>query len=400
MERNFFDVAVVGAGPAGSSTARILAQKGFKTILIERRKRIGIPIQCGEFLPTPAEIRDIFPRSKCIPKLVDVPSEFITNKTSRTSLIAPDGYAIDFSFKTNIIDRSKYDLHLAQQATDAGCELYLSSLVTERSPSNVLLMKTGSSKKQLSSKIVVGADGPSSLISKTIGNLYTDVDRDLSQSINYVMSGVECNEEQVLMFFGKNIAPGGYFWIIPKGDSKANVGFGLRRSLSAPDVSLTTYMKNFITKNRIAAPMLKHAKILSRVSALIPMAGPVAHTCSDNVLLVGDAAGHVMASNGGGIPQALGGGYIAGHVIASHLEKGTALSVYERIWRNEFGYELDTALSILRIADSIMTSDPLTNVCMHLAGRQFLEPLIRCRLPVPVEFVSKTFVRVFNSLIN
>ena len=130
------------------------------------------------------------------------------------------------------------------------------------------------------------------------------------------------------------------------------------------------------------------------------MAGPVGHSYSDNVVLVGDAAGHVMASNGGGIPQALGGGYIAGHVVASHLEKGTELSVYERIWRNEFGHELDTALSILRIADSIMTSDPLTNVCMRLAGRQFLEPLIRCRLPLPVEFVSKTFVRVFNSIID
>lgn len=400
MPSRLYDVAIVGAGPSGSSTARVLSSRGFKTIFIERQKRVGIPIQCGEFLPTPAEIRDIFPQSKYMPKLVDVQSEFVTNKTSQISLISPNGHTTEFDFKTNIIDRSRYDLHLAQQAIDAGSELHLSTRVTDRSPSNDLIMKTSSGKRQIASKIVVGADGPSSLISKTLGNRYEDLDRDLSQSINYIMSGVDCDEEQVLMFFGRNVAPGGYFWLIPKGDSKANVGFGLRRSLSTPDVSLTTYMKNFITKNKIAAPMLKHAKLLSRVGALIPMAGPVAHSYSDNVVLVGDAAGHVMASNGGGIPQALGGGYIAGHVVASHLEKGTELSVYERIWRNEFGHELDTALSILRIADSIMTSDPLTNVCMRLAGRQFLEPLIRCRLPLPVEFVSKTFVRVFNSIID
>ena len=400
MESNSFDVAVVGAGPAGSTAANILSSKGFKTVLIDRRKRIGVPIQCAEFLPTPAEIKDIFPRSRYMPKLVDVPSEFVTNRTSQTSLISPDGHAVDFSFKTNIIDRSKYDLHLAQQAIDAGCELHLSSLVTERSLSNVLLMRTSSGQRQLHSNVVIGADGPSSLISKTLGNYYTDVDRDLSLSLNYLMSGVECNEDEVLLFFGKNIAPGGYSWIIPKGGSKANVGFGLRKSLSVPDISLTTYMKNFIHKNKVAAPMLKSAKILSRVGALIPMAGPVPRTYSENAVLVGDAAGHVMASNGGGIPQALGGGYMAGHVIASHLEKGTTLSAYEKLWRNEFGYELDSAVSILRIADGIMSSDPLTNICMRLAGRQFLEPLIRCRLPLPVEFVSKTFVRAFNLLLN
>ncbi len=324
----------------------------------------------------------------------------MTNRTSRTSLISPDGHAVDFSFKTNIIDRSKFDVHLAQQAIDAGCELHLSSRVTARSHSNVLSMRTRSEQRQLHSNIVIGADGPTSLISKTLGNSYPDINRDLSLSLNYLMSGVDCDENEVLMFFGKNIAPGGYCWIIPKGDSKANVGFGLRKSLSVPGISLTTYMKNFMSKNKIAAPMLKDAKILSRVGALIPMAGPVFHTYSENAVLVGDAAGHVMASNGGGIPQALGGGYIAGHVTASHLEKGTPLSTYEKIWRNEFGNELDSAVSILRIADGIMSSDPLTNICMRLAGRQFLEPLIRCRLPLPVEFVSKTFVRAFNALVN
>lgn len=400
MVNKSYDVAIVGAGPAGASAAGVLAKNGFNTLLLDRRSRIGLPVQCGELLPTSAEIRDIFPRSKYMPKLVDVPMKYVTNKTSQTALISPNGHAVKFDFMTNIIDRAKFDVSLVNTAVDAGCKLRLLSIVKNRSPNNILTIKTESGIEDINAQIVIGADGPNSIISKSLGNLYHNPEKDFSLSLNYVMRGVECDEDMVLMFFGRNIAPGGYFWIIPKGDSTSNVGFGLRRSLADPDVSLTTYMKNFIAKSKIASPMLKHAKILSRVSALIPMAGPVTHTCSDNVLLVGDAAGHVMASNGGGIPQALGGGYIAGHVTASHFEKGTALSVYEQIWRNEFGRELDAALSILRIADGIMTSDSLTNICMCLAGRQFLEPLIRCRLPLPVEFVSKTFVRVFNSLIS
>ena len=119
-----FDVAVVGAGPAGSTTARILARKGYKTVIIERRSKIGVPIHCGELLPTLPELFDIFPRSKRLQHLGKVPKEFVTNKTSRTQLISPQGHAVEFKFGTNIIDRTKYDQYLAHQASDAGCETY------------------------------------------------------------------------------------------------------------------------------------------------------------------------------------------------------------------------------------------------------------------------------------
>ncbi len=395
-----YDVAIVGAGPAGSTTARILAKRGLKTVMIDRRSEIGIPIHCGELLPTPPELLDIFPRSKRLRHLGNVPKEFVTNKTSRTQLISPKGHAVEFKFGTNIIDRTKYDQYLANQAIDAGAETYLQSTVRNRSQMNGLKIKSKSGPNQIDARIVVGADGPSSIISKTLGNSYSDTDRDLSPSINFTMSGVECDDDVVQMFFGRNIAPGGYTWIIPKGNSMANVGFGIRRCISTPGTSLLTYLKHFIAKNKIAAPQLKRAKVVSRVGAIIPVAGPVPITSSENAVLVGDAAGHIMASNGGGVPTALAGGSIAGNVIAAHLNGGLPLNVYDRLWKYEFGKELDTALSTLRIADSVMTSDPLMDVCMRIAGKQFLEPLIRCRLPAPVDFVSKTFVRAFNAIVN
>jgi len=395
-----YDIAIVGAGPAGSTTARILARKGFKTVMIDRRSEIGIPIHCGELLPTPPELLDIFPRSKRLQHLGNIPRKFVTNKTFRTQLISPQGNVVEFKFGTNIIDRTKYDQYLANQASDTGAETFLQSTVLNRSQTNKLMIRSKSGPSQIDASVVVGADGPSSLISKTLGNSYSDTNRDLSPSINFMMSGVDCDEDVVQMFFGRHIAPGGYTWIIPKGDSMANVGFGIRRCISNPNTSLLTYLNHFISKNKIAAPQLKHAKVVSRVGAIIPVAGPVPITSSENTVLVGDAAGHVMASNGGGIPTALAGGSIAGHVIAAHLNRQVPLNIYDRLWKYEFGKELDTALSVLRIADSVMTSDPLIDVCMRVAGKQFLEPLIRCRLPAPVDFVSKTFVRAFNAIVN
>ena len=129
------------------------------------------------------------------------------------------------------------------------------------------------------------------------------------------------------------------------------------------------------------------------------MGGPRRKTWTNNILLIGDAAGHVMASNGGGIPTALCGGTIAGDVASRHLRDGSPLSEYEYIWKNEYGKELETALRVLRVADTVMPSDTITDISMKLAGVRFLEPLIRCRLPTPVDIASKTLVKVLGHFI-
>jgi flavin-dependent dehydrogenase len=200
------------------------------------------------------------------------------------------------------------------------------------------------------------------------------------------------------MYFGKQVAPGGYAWIIPKGDDIANIGFGMRRPFGAPEVPLKQYLRRFIQSHPLVSPRTKKSTIVSRVGAIIPVGGPVDRTYSKNAVLVGDAAGHVMASNGGGIPTALVGGEIAGEAVVSHLTDGASLGIYEETWSKEIGKELYTALRILRIADQVMPSDRITDQCMRLAGPRYLKHLIRCRLPVPVDFASRTLVKVLSYL--
>jgi hypothetical protein len=90
---------------------------------------------------------------------------------------------------------------------------------------------------------------------------------------------------------------------------------------------------------------------------------------------------------------------IAGDVISGHLKEDIPLALYEEQWRAEFGKELDTALRVLRVADTVMPSDAITDICMRLAGVRFLEPLIRCRLPLLVDVASKTIVKILNHFI-
>ncbi|MGY5865487.1 MAG: geranylgeranyl reductase family protein [Candidatus Thorarchaeota archaeon] len=393
-----YDVAVVGAGPAGSTTARVSAESGHRTVIFDRRKIVGIPVQCGELIPTPREVKNLFPSSKRMPRAVYVPEKFITNRTSSIRLISPNGKTFEFPFEANIVDRGAFDQYLAQQAEDAGAEIKLNTKLVKRTPNNNLELKSNNSRGETRAKVVVGADGSRSKIAQSLGQQYTHRETDLSPSLQYVMENSDVDQTVVEMYFG-SVAPGGYAWLIPKGGGQVNVGFGMRRALACDETPLRRYLERFVYHNSKVTPLLKNAKIQSRVGAIIPVGGPLQKSWSQNVLLVGDAAGHVMASNGGGIPAALCGGLIAGESISSHLIDGTSLSHYETIWRTEFGSELDTALRVLRVADTVMPSDAITDICMKLAGVRFLEPLIRCRLPPLVNLASKTLVRVLNQVL-
>jgi digeranylgeranylglycerophospholipid reductase len=392
-----YDVAIVGAGPAGSTVAKVVAEQGYRTTVIDRRSKVGIPVQCGELIPTPTEARNLFPHSKRMPSAVHVPKKFITNKTRAIRLISPNGSIYEFPFEANIVDRGKFDQRLAHLAEDAGAEYLLGSILKKRALNNDLTINNGNSEITTSSGLVVGADGTHSVVAQSLGSDYIHSESDLSPSLQFVMSNADVDSSVVKMYFGGKIAPGGYAWVIPKGEGIVNVGFGMRRSIAHDDTPLRTYLERFAFKT--LASSLKSAKIERRVGAIIPVGGPLKKTWSKNALLIGDAAGHVMASNGGGIPTALCGGMIAGDVISGHLKEDIPLALYEEQWRAEFGKELDTALRVLRVADTVMPSDAITDICMRLAGVRFLEPLIRCRLPLLVDVASKTIVKILNHFI-
>jgi digeranylgeranylglycerophospholipid reductase len=400
MSRQRYDVAVVGAGPAGSTAARIIAEKGHSVIVLERRRAAGRPVQCGEFVPARREIEDMFPRSPRMAQLVEVPPSFVINKTSRIRLVSPREHTYDFAFYSNIIDRASYDAYLAATAVDAGAELALSSTVVSRDSRTLLRVRAPSGTRSVSARVIVGADGPVSIISQSMGNSYGRQDRDLSSSLHRVYSNVDVDPGVVEMVFGGRAAPGGYGWIIPRGDREANVGIGIRRSLAGSDGSLRGYLHHITSGMKRNREAFKNRKVLRSVGGLIPIGGPVRHTALANAVVAGDAAGHVMSTNGGGIPTALCGGHIAGEVVSRHLEDDTSLELYEERWKREFGSELRTSLAALRLADKVMWSDSLTEVGMTLMGARFLEPIIRCRLPLPSGVLSAAAVFALSRLFS
>jgi digeranylgeranylglycerophospholipid reductase len=167
------------------------------------------------------------------------------------------------------------------------------------------------------------------------------------------------------LYFG-NLAPGGYAWVIPKGDC-ANVGLGTWQHFHG---NLRRLFDAFMERHDLQPG--------KATGGFVPVLGPVGMTVRGNALLVGDAAGHVMATNGGGINVAMICGRIAGDVTADHVFAQVPLTDYERRWRAAVGGPLARGARTKLLADRFFGSDRLLEAAMLLLGRRRMARAIRC----------------------
>ena len=325
-------------------------------LLIDRRAEIGYPVQCGEFLPSTKEMYSMFPKSMDLEELLDVPGSVVAGESEFIDLISPKGKTYRCGFTGRTLDRRAFDKHLAKLAIEAGARLSTNTVL--------LSIKDGIAKTTLGdvkAKVIVGADGPNSRTAKEAG---------LSKpALRYPALACQASgsfEPVIKMYFG-SLAPGGYAWIIPKRKG-ANVGVGFNPLLLKERPS--ELFRKFVTGLGI--------KYQELALGFVPLSGPIEETVKGNTLLVGDAAGHVMATNGGGIPIAMIAGRIAGRAIKNHLKDGVHLANYERRWREVLGKPLADSLWTRRLGDLFFPSDRRLEFAMSVLGKRGLSRAIRC----------------------
>ena len=119
------------------------------------------------------------------------------------------------------------------------------------------------------------------------------------------------------------------------------------------------------------------------IGKYVPSQGPVSKTYTDNAMIVGDAAGHVIAVNGGGIPIAMVCGRIAGIVAAEHVSSGVPLSKYEEEWRKQVYKPLHTAVKVNHLAQFFFKGPMRLEFSMKVLGARRMGKILRCRSPFP-----------------
>jgi digeranylgeranylglycerophospholipid reductase len=367
------DVAVVGAGPAGSTAAETIASKGARVILIERKSEIGFPVQCGGFLPEAHELEVLMPHAMLPETLKEIPERCILHRTRLQRIYSPSGQGKEFPVAGRVVDRHAFDHHLAARAARRGAGILPA---TQACIADGKLQLLGHFSFSCRPQVIIGADGPLSHVSRAMGN----PGQETGICLEYEMADVDIHADAAEMYFSARYAPGGYAWIIPLGSDAANVGVGVRSSYLSGQ-KLPDLLESFIREHPLAKEMLSKGEVLAVMRGLVPAGGSRRVVQRGNMLLAGDAAGHVMATSGGGIPLAMVAGRIAGEVAAGSLQGEIPLHEYQSRIREEFGRELYRSLKIRKMVDMAMKSDRLLNALFSALSPDQMKSVMRAQIP-------------------
>ncbi|MFX1519337.1 MAG: geranylgeranyl reductase family protein [Promethearchaeota archaeon] len=322
------DVLVIGAGPAGSTTARYAAETGIDVVLIDKRKELGLPVQCAEHIPL--QVIHFFDSKK----------EIIAQKINYMRTVMPNGDTILTESKGFIIHRDLFDKYLGDKArnTDARIFTETEALTVYRSKVKI---RQAHYEQTITPRVIVDASGPNSVIGKALGIRNTSY-----IFANQFLMPLKEERDFTEVYFRKYI-PGGYGWVFPK-VNVCNVGVGVNPVLGVtPRVALKEFIKELVARSIITDCKLK------TFAGMIPTGGLLS-LHFENVLLVGDAGGQCHPITGAGVPFALLCGQMAGKYVAEAIQENDLkmLMEYEEDCIDAFGGSLMHAFKKRKIFES------------------------------------------------
>lgn len=353
-------VIVVGAGPAGSAAAQRLAEEGLDVLMLERRHVVGNPAQCGECIPNWGEVIGTFRHLEdhaWLREYFEFPYRLRLHRLDNMRVFLPSGKAYEFELDAFAGHRLQFDGYLSEKAVRAGAELRVNTalkrLQTQKKANRELLVTT---QGRFSCDFLIDASGSLA----HVGRLRHGQDRAVrpEDQVPTVYAQVKGDVPETFDVFLGSVAPSGYAWIIPKGPGFANVGLGVRAGKLKGD--LKGHLEQFCRDLNL--------EILSVGGGWIPMGGPVKRMVEGTTLAVGDAAGLVMPSNGGGISQAIISGCFAAEAILDHLKTGAPLTAYEERVRASMGPALKNSLRTKNMGYAFMRGDLMTETILRILG--------------------------------
>jgi digeranylgeranylglycerophospholipid reductase len=356
-----YDVVVVGAGPAGSLAARAAATGGARTLLLDHRVELGHPVQCGEFLPSAAELADLFDCPELLAAAYDIPESTVLRATRTMTCVSPFGHRFRFPLAGYTVSRRAFDKALALRAEGAGAVLEHPVGVTGVRYGGVACV----GGRSIDAHVVIGADGPLSTVGRSVGFAPK---RSMFRMITATVDGPAI--DGIDLYFGR-CAPHGYAWNFPRA-TDANVGLGVARL--PPHASLDGLLDRFLVREGLGPAR-------ERTRWWVPIGPPPERLVFGRTLLAGDAANLVMATNGGGIPTAMLSGWLAGSAAARHVRDGRPLSDYDVAWRTALYGPLERAARVQAFGDRAAGWDPLLALGMRYIGSSGLEAMMRLRWP-------------------
>ena len=349
------DVLVVGAGPAGSSAARAAAKSGAKTVFIDKKEEIGVPVQCAEAIG-----KYLFP---FLP--FKIPKEQLIWKTEGMIFYA-DGITIarrGSIWTAYAINRKYFDRWLANSAVKEGAELLTSAELVDAEIKNEYeikkaIVKAPEGEIVIEPRVVIAADGIDSTVLKLLG-FKTNKKGNIGEVLGFEFKNLSMDKANYEHFFIGDFAPGGYAYIFPKSKHVANVGI----AALFPKKSLQEYYEEFLEIPEVKR-QVKGGIAVEEKSGKVPVRYLTNKWVYGNILLAGDTANQNLKPFAEGILPAVICGDIAGKTASVFIITGKSLNNYPKHVRN-------------KLSGFFAESDLLIDVAYDLAKLNEKENLLR-----------------------
>jgi digeranylgeranylglycerophospholipid reductase len=353
-----YDVAVIGAGPAGVMAAWKSAESNARTVLIERDPSPGKKV-CAEGV-----LADALVDAELKPL-----NEFVSNYISGAVLYAQDEQKkVNVGGEGYILDKPAFLRVLADRAEKAGAEARFETSVENVERKNGFVevqTKRDGQSAAITAKVVIGCDGTGSIVSR---RFFPRKNYQAITALQYSMTDCKVEDESKLeIYVGHEKAPAGYIWVFPKGKGEANVGIGVKGA------GAKTLLDKFIEKHPQA---FGSAKIERTLAAPVPVGGEVESYVADNLMLCGDAAGQVIPLTGAGIHTGLVAGKLAGSQAATSALGGNTSAANLQTYRDRFDKLWGERISnSLRALDSFerFSDNELNIITGLLEGQDLVE---------------------------
>lgn len=354
------DVLVVGAGPVGTVFSYIAAKNGVDVLTVDRKNEVAAPLRGGE-----AVSKFLFESMyEEIPVLENV-YRWPINETIIYNPISKITSKED-KWISLMLNRKEVEKNLAQQAVNAGAQLMLGTTVYNASfdGEKIKEVKAKTIKGDLiiHPKIVVGADGATSFIRKrVIKNNNIEGIKDWGCAIEIEATNLNLDFPNTMQLFMGEII-GGYGYIFPKGNDRADVGVGARPYYSKNPLKYKSPLELFYDlseKSKEMKRQLKDSSPLEIKGGIIDLSYPIDFV-HGNTILVGDSANQNFSYVGEGIIPGWQAAIIAGKTVAESIEKNDLrlLGNYPKEYKNSFiGTEARKTVKIKDNISSIISKD-------------------------------------------
>jgi digeranylgeranylglycerophospholipid reductase len=313
------DVLVVGAGPAGSTAAWAAAKNGAKTILIDKKKEVGVPVQCAEAIG-----------SNFVPLLpFDIPENQLVWRIDGISFSIED---LTFErsgefWSGHAINRKKFDKWLAKKAINSGAKLFLDTELSDlqtKGNYNVIKVqvKTDYGLKEIRPKVIIAADGVESPVLKLLG---FNIDLDKTGYVyGFEFGGLALQKSNFDHIFLGDFAPGGYGYVFPLSETRANVGIGLLFNKT----KIEKFFESFLEILKLKEILNKKSFMIKEKKGLVPFLSQTESCLYGNVLLVGDSANQNIKPFVEGILPGIICGNMAGESASLYISNRGKLNSY------------------------------------------------------------------------